>query len=304
MQILLTGKDGQLGYELHRRLERHATILAVGRDDLDFCNPEELHLLVRRLPELTLIINAAAYTNVDEAEREPLKAQLVNLEAPAILAAEADRRNISIIHFSTDYVFDGKKWTRPYTEEDRPNPLSVYGWSKLAGEQRVLELCEKALVFRVSSLYGTRHRNFLTTMLKYAYSGKTPHVVDDQLVSPNWTPMIAEAVEHVVRGILLGQKTPWGLYHLSGAGSTTWYEFARRIFQKAEKIWNVPKNEPVPVDAKEFGAAAKRPTYSVLNAEKFNATFGDELPDWQSQFLLCAGMLSASRTSKNEKEQS
>ena len=361
MRIFLTGKDGQLGCELHQRLERHITVIAVGREDVDFCNPEMLHAKVRRLPELGLIINCAAYTKVDEAEHEPLKAQLVNVEAPAILAAEADRRNIPIVHFSTDYVFDGQRksvatridataslaqpvrdahWSQsvnkdvstneihaqPYTEEDRPNPLSVYGWSKLAGEQRMLELCEKALVFRVSSLCGTRRKNFFTTMLKYMHVGKTPRVVDDQIISPNWTPLIAEAVEHVVVKILkndfsenfdilqryqrpteAGYRTDavasnrvkaqpcWGLYHLSGIGSTTWYEFARLIFQKSAEIWNTTSTEPIPVSSEEYNAVAERPNYSVLDPTKFETVFQHKLPDWRTQFLYCAGMLKSKK---------
>ena len=292
MRILLTGKDGQLGFELHRLLERHATIISWRREDIDFQNPVGLSTLVRRLPELTMIINAAAYTNVDEAERKLLKAELVNQEAPAILAAEADQRNIPMIHFSTDYVFDGKKWKQPYTEEDRPNPLSIYGWSKLVGEQSVLKLCEKALVFRVSGLYGNRRRNFYTTMLKYLHSGETPRVVEDQIISPNWTPMVAEAVEHVVYRILSSQNIPWGLYHLSGTGCTTWYELARLIFQKASDLWNIRHVEPVPVDSNEYAAVAQRPTYSVLNSQKFNSAFGYELPDWQSQLFHCVNNIS------------
>jgi len=246
MRILLTGKEGQLGYELHKLLERDTTIISWGREDIDFCNPEILYTKIRHLPELSLIINCAAYTNIDEAEHEPLKTQLINQEAPAILAAEADRRNIPIIHFSSDYVFDGQRkdvdvsridaatslakpvhgahgsqsvnenvntneiHVQPYTEEDHPNPLSVYGWSKLIGEPRVLELCEKSLVFRVSGLYGTRRSNFFTTMRSYVYCGYIPRVVNDQIISPNWTPMIAEAIEHVVTRVLLTNKVPWG----------------------------------------------------------------------------------------------
>lgn len=286
MTILLTGKNGQLGWELRERLEQNHEVIAIGRDDLDFRNTAFMHDMLKRLPELSLIINTAAYTNVDQAEKDLLLSEQINMEAPAILAAEADRRNIPMIHFSTDYVFNGKKWTRPYTEQDRPDPLSVYGWSKLAGEQRVMELCGKALVFRVSSLYGTRRGNFFTTMLKYVHNGQTPCVVDDQIVSPNWTPLIAEAVEHVVQRAVTG-SVGWGLYHLSGTGSTTWYEFARLIFRKASELWNVKLVEPIPVDSREFGATAKRPAYSVLNSEKFHSTFDYAIPDWQAQLIHC-----------------
>jgi len=287
MHILLTGKDGQLGWELFQRLAQRHDVIAIGRDDLDFRNARYLHDMLKRLPQLGLIINCAAYTNVDKAEHEPLTAELINVEAPAILAAEADWRGIPIIHFSTDYVFDGKKGTNPYTEKDRPNPLSVYGWSKLAGEQRVCELCEKHLIFRVSGLYGTRRRNFLTTMLKFWNDGNAPRVVDDQIVSPNWCPIIAEAVEHVVHRIFNGTKTEYGIFHLTGTGSTTWYEFARMIFEKMSTLHEKPLIVPQVVSSEEFGANAKRPAYSVLNPNKFTQTFGYVLPNWQTQFLHC-----------------
>lgn len=292
-KILLTGKDGQLGWELHRRLEQKHDVIAIGRDDIDLRNTPLFHGLLRRLPELALIINTAAYTNVDRAEWEPLATELVNIEVPAVLAAEADRRGIPIIHFSTDYVFDGKKWTTPYKETDRPNPLSVYGWSKLAGEQRVCDLCDKHLIFRISSLYGTRRRNFLTTMLKFMNSGESPRIVDDQIISPNWCPMIAEAVEHAVSQVLSDLRTEWGIYHLTGTGSTTWYEFARMIFTKISVIWKQPLITPQAVSTKKFGADAKRPACSIMSPNKFTHIFGYALPNWQTQFLHCVNQISA-----------
>ena len=287
MRVLVTGKDGQLGWELWQRLESKFTVIALGRDDLDLRDSRYLHDMLKRLPELALIVNCAAYTDVDKAEREPLAAELVNTEAPAVLAAEADRRNIPIIHFSTDYVFDGKKRTEPYTESDRPNPLSVYGMSKLAGEQRIRDLCDRHLIFRVSGLYGMRRRNFLTSMLKFLDSEITPRVVDDQIVSPNWCPMIAEAVEHVVSRIRNAGKVEWGVYHLTGTGNTTWHEFACLIFEKTARLWNKPLIVPHAVGSDEFGAEAKRPAYSIMNPEKFIRTFDYALPDRQNQFLYC-----------------
>ncbi|MCL2119786.1 MAG: NAD(P)-dependent oxidoreductase, partial [Planctomycetaceae bacterium] len=199
----------------------------------------------------------------------------------------ADRRGIPMIHFSTDYVFDGRKWTKPYTEDDRPNPISVYGWSKLAGEQRVCDICNRHLIFRLSGLYGTRRRNFLTTMLKYLEQGEPPRVVDDQIISPNWCPMVAEVVEHVVARIGNIRHNEWGVYHLTGSGSTTWYEFARLIFEKTSQLWDKPLIVPQAVSSDEYDAAAKRPAYSIMNPEKLTRTFGDTLPDWQTQFLQC-----------------
>ncbi|MCL2349691.1 MAG: dTDP-4-dehydrorhamnose reductase [Planctomycetaceae bacterium] len=295
MRILLTGKDGQLAWELRQRLAQNHDVIAVGREEIDFRNASLLHDMLRKLPKLDMIVNCAAYTDVDRAEREPLIPELINVEAPAILAAEADRCGIPIIHFSTDYIFDGKKGTNPYTEKDRPNPFSVYGWSKLAGEQRVRELCEKHLIFRVSGLYGTRRRNFLTTMLKFLAAGESPRVVDDQVVSPNWCPMVAEAVEHVINRIFNGMKTEYGIFHLTGTGSTTWYEFARMIFEKMSTLHKKPLITPQAVSSEEYGAEAKRPAYSVLNPNKFTQTFGYVLPNWQTQFLHCVNVMTSLR---------
>jgi len=136
-------------------------------------------------------------------------------------------------------------------------------------------------------LYGTRRRNFLTTMLKYLEQGEPPRVVDDQIVSPNWCPMVAEAVEHVISKILSSGKTEWGVYHLTGTGSTTWYEFARLIFEKTSQLWDKPLIVPQAVSSDEYDAAAKRPACSIMNPEKLTRTFGDTLPDWQTQFLQC-----------------
>lgn len=291
MHILLTGKDGQLGWELRQRLESKFDLIALGRDDLGLRDARYLHDMLKRLPELALIVNCAAFTDVDRAEHEPLAAELVNVEAPAILAAEADRRGIPIIHFSTDYVFDGKKWTKPYTENDQPNPLSVYGWSKLAGEQRVRDLCDRHLIFRLSGLYGTRRRNFLMTMLRYQHRGETPRVVDDQIVSPNWCSMTAETVAHVISRLGNVGKNEWGIYHLTGNGGTTWYEFARKIYEKVSQRWEKPPIKPIAVSTEVYGADAKRPAYSILNPEKFTTTFGCSLPDWQTQFLHCVNSI-------------
>ena len=318
MRILLTGKDGQLGWELHRRLERTHHVIAIGREDIDLRDGRYLHDMIKRLPPLALIVNCAAYTDVDKAEHEPLTAEQVNVEAPAVLAAEADRRSIPIIHFSTDYVFEGQRegvasqlelplhchkpdrdarWNpsvnhvEPYTEDDPPNPLNVYGRSKLAGEQRVRDLCDRHLIFRVSGLYGTRRRNFLTTMLRYLAQGEVPRVVDDQSILPNWCPMIAEAVEHVISRIGNVRPSEWGVYHLTGTGSTTWYEFACLFFEKMATLWNKPLIIPQAVSSEEFGAEAKRPAWSVMNPNKFTRTFNYKLHDWQTQFLQCVNSI-------------
>lgn len=326
MRILLTGKNGQLGWELHRFLEREFEVIAVGRHEVNFMSPYGLQENLRKMPSIDLIINAAAYTDVDRAEREFRIADLVNTEAPEILAMEAQHRNIPLIHFSTDYIFDGQRavasqleeraalalplrcqesasvgrWyqpvnnfvdkknhnKRPYTESDKAIPLNAYGRGKLQGEHRVRDHCEKHLIFRLSGLYGIRRRNFFTTVLKAVNENRSLNVVDDQAVSPNWCPMVAEAIRHVVDKVSNGFQE-WGTYHLSGNGCTNWCEFARLIYTHAADVWDMPKNSPIPIHSEDYAAEATRPSFSVLNSNKFEITFGHSLPDWHTQFLHC-----------------
>jgi dTDP-4-dehydrorhamnose reductase len=188
-------------------------------------------------------------------------------------------------------VFDGRKWTQPYTENDRPNPLGVYGWSKLAGEQRVRDLCDRHLIFRLSSVYGIRRRNFLTAMLRYLHSDDQPRVVDDQIVSPTWCPMIAEAMESVFLRLLSDQPVPWGIYHVSSLGAVSCYEFACEIFKLLSKLYGIPTPVPYPVTTQDFNAEAKRPGYSILHSQKFITTFEHPIPDWKTQLIHCMNTL-------------
>ena len=296
MRIFLTGKTGQLGWELHRQLERNYEVFAVGREDIDFLDSNYLAAIIRQLPKFDLIINAAAYTDVDRAEREPFIVEAVNAEAAAILAAEADFRGIPMIHFSTNYVFDGRRWSYPYRENAPPHPTTVYGWSKHEGEVRIRSLLEKHLIFRLSGLYGIRRHNFFTTML--ARNGMAPRVANNQIISPNWTPLVAEAVAAVVKQLLQGTTIPWGTYHLSGGGTTTPYEFARRIIAKVNDLWGGNMPLPIPVPFAEIETPAPRPRYSVLHADRFNKTFQFSLPNWQEQFLHFFGGLNPIGQSK------
>ena len=283
MRILLTGKNGQLGWELHRQLERDYEVIALGREDVDFLDLRFLRQVIKQLPRLDLIVNAAAYTDVDKAEHKSFTAETINSETTAILAAEAETRGIPMVHFSTDYVFDGEQWTRPYREDDQPNPLSLYGWSKLDGEVRLQNILEKFWIFRLSGLYGIRRKNFFRTMLKLHQNGIIPKVVDDQIVSPNWIPLVAEAVMRAIRRLCQGEKLPWGIFHLSGTGQTSWYEFARLIFEKVNDLRS--ESAPISVTSEEYGAAAVRPKFSVLDPARFNTVFQYTLPDWREQFL-------------------
>ena len=299
MRILLTGKNGQLGWELHRQLEPKYDIIALGRDDIDFRDSRLLFDLLKTIPEIDLVVNCAAYTDVDGAETHQFEAESVNSEAPALFATEADRRGIPIIHFSTDYVFNGQIWTRPYTEKDKPSPLSHYGWSKLAGEKRIQEITDRHLIFRTSGLYGARCRNFFTGMLARFRRRETPRVINDQVISPNWTSQMAEAVALAIDQILLDSIKPWGIYHLTGRGSTNWFEFARLIYEYAANVLGEEINEPTPTTSEEFGATAIRPKYSVLDPTKFNKTFQLAMPTWKEQFALFCGGLQINSNSRS-----
>lgn len=285
MKILVTGKHGQLGGELCRKLRGGHEVIALGREDVDLSHEEQVRYLFRHLPRFSLLINCAAYTDVDRAESEPELAARINADAAELLAREARRRDIPMIHFSTDYIFCGANRGRPYTENDRPNPLSIYGQSKLEGENRIRDILEKHLIFRLSSLYGNHGRNFFLNMLGHFHRGKSPLVVHDQVVSPNCTHTIADAVTKIVWHIeRFGCDTAWGIYHLGGSGETNWLEFARRIFEDARRAYGPCPAGPIGVSSREFAAPAARPAYSVLSSEKFQSAFGIEIPHWQVQY--------------------
>ena len=295
MRILLTGKNGQLGWELHRQLERDYEVLAIGREDIDFLDVKFFVSMLGQLPKLDLIVNAAAYTDVDKATHEPFVAEAINSEAVAMMAAEADYRGIPMIHFSTDQVFGRRRKTQPYRENDSPNPLSLYGYTKLEGERRMRNILEKHLIFRLSGLYGIRRKNFFTALLARHRNGAVPRVACDQIISPNWTPLIAEAVAEVIKRLFRGEEVPWGTYHLSGSGSTTPYKFARLIGEKVNDLWGGHVSIPIPAHLQKVGSMAKHPQNSVLDSTRFNTVFQHTLPDWQEQFLLFFGGLAPDR---------
>ena len=283
MRILLTGKNGQLGWELHQQLIRDFTVFAIGREDVDFLDTKFFAEMLRQAPRFDLIVNAAAYTDIDRAPYRPLDAELINSEAVATLAAEADRRGIPMIHCSCVHVFSGQYRKRPYRENDKPNPISVYGSTKLDGELRLRNILEQHLVFRLSGLYGSHHRNFFTEILTRNRKGIPACVADDQTISPNWAPLVAEAIAEVIQQWSWGNNIPWGTYHLSGGDHTTPYGFAQMICEKINAVWGGNMPLPVPVRSQKCGAMAKRPRYSVLDSTKFNSTFQYTLPNWQEQ---------------------
>ncbi|HSS70289.1 MAG TPA: dTDP-4-dehydrorhamnose reductase [Casimicrobiaceae bacterium] len=277
--ILVIGARGQLGFELARLLPAHGEVTALDRSELDLGDPDAIRETLRALRP-ALVVNAAAYTAVDQAEREPERAEAINACAPAILAEEAKRHDALLVHYSTDYVFDGAAAV-PYPENAPTNPLSVYGASKLRGEQAIVASGCRYVVLRTSWIYGLRGRNFLLTIRRLATERDELRVVADQIGVPNWSRALAEATATLVgRGLdALAERA--GLYHLSARGSTSWFEFARAI------VGAVERPRVLPITTAEYPTAARRPPYAVLATEKLERVFGLSLPDWQEVLARC-----------------
>jgi len=277
-RILLTGKNGQVGWELHQTLTPLGEVVALDRQQLDLADPDQIRKRVREIKP-DLIVNAAAYTAVDRAEAEPGLAMAVNGIAPGILAEEAKRIGAAIVHYSTDYVFDGTKAT-PYTEEDAPNPLNVYGRTKLAGEQAIRDVGVPHLILRTSWVYGMRGKNFLLTILRLAREREELKIVDDQTGAPTWSRAVAEATARILSAGPLSLAAA-GIYHLTAAGSTTWHGFARAILtldpDQSEQVCKHVR----PIPTAEYPTPAARPAFSVLSNAKLKAFFGLTLPDWE-----------------------
>lgn len=281
-RILLLGRNGQVGWELQRTLAPLGEVVALGRDDVDLAAPDQIRAAVRaHLPRV--IVNAAAYTAVDRAESEPDAAFAINARAPGILAEEAARAGALFVHYSTDYVFDGSG-TRPYTEEDEVGPRSVYGRSKLEGEQAVQAACEAHLVFRTSWVYGTRGANFLRTMLRLFAEREEVRVVADQHGAPTWSRMIAEATALVLGPACAGVAQRSGVYHLTAGGATTWHGFASAIHGAV--AGGCATRVVTPIGTEDYPTPASRPAYSVLSTEKLRNELGVVLPDWEDSLAL------------------
>lgn len=273
-KILLIGKNGQIGWELNRCLLTLGDIVAVDYPEIDLARPDTITRWVRDTKP-NLIVNAAAYTAVDQAEDEPEIAMAVNGTAPGILAEEAKRINAVLVHYSTDYVFDGRKRT-PYTEEDEPNPLNVYGRTKLAGERAIQQVGCHYLILRTSWVYGMRGKNFLLTILKLAEERDEIRVVDDQIGTPNWSRWIAQATSHILCRDPEEVRENSGLYHLSAKGETSWCGFAAEIM----KMSNLSRCRVTPITTAEYPSSAARPACSILECNKVKSQFGIYLCSW------------------------
>jgi dTDP-4-dehydrorhamnose reductase len=289
IRILLTGANGQVGWELRRTLAPLGDVVASTRRSLDLADPDALRRAVRECrPEL--IVNAAAYTAVDGAESEPERAMAVNGIAPGILAEEGKRVGAALVHFSTDYVFDGRKPT-PYLEDDPPAPLNVYGTTKLAGERAIQAVGAPHLVLRTSWVYGARGRNFLLAICRLAGERPELRVVDDQTGAPTWCRMIAEATAQIVARARPGPgRAPFaagGVYHLTARGATTWFGFARAILASGSALGLASVPALLPIGSEEYGSPARRPANSLLANDKVERDFGVALPPWDDALRMC-----------------
>lgn len=285
-KILLTGCSGQLGRELKRSLASLGELVACDRRRLDLTDPEALRDAVRAIAP-AVIVNAAAYTAVDKAEAEPAVAEAINGVAPGILADEARRLGALLIHYSTDYVFDGTKPT-PYTEDDIPAPLAAYGHSKRAGELAIAASGARHLIFRTSWVYGLHGANFMKTMLRLGREWnelRAPlRVVGDQIGAPTWTRHLADATAL----ILDRRDTPDGLYHLAAAGETSWHGYAEAIFAEAQRIGLLDKMPVVHrITSADYPLPAARPANSRLDSTRCQSDFGLALPDWRTGLIDC-----------------
>ncbi|MBS1198823.1 MAG: dTDP-4-dehydrorhamnose reductase [Proteobacteria bacterium] len=285
MRILLTGKDGQVGFELQQTLAPLGDVIAVDQAQCDLADAQAIRKLVREV-QPHIIVNPAAYTAVDKAESEPELAMAVNGLAPGILGEEAARLDAWVVHYSTDYVFDGSKET-PYDEDDAPNPQSVYGRSKLAGERALQSSGAQTLILRTSWVVGAHGNNFAKTILRLAAERDSLNVVADQFGAPTSAALLAE-----VTAQLIGQAEgrgradfPFGLYHLAPAGETTWHEYAVYILERASAAGMALKLKAEnlrAISTAEYPLPAKRPANSCLNTAKLRQTFQRDLPDWNT----------------------
>jgi dTDP-4-dehydrorhamnose reductase len=282
-KILLIGKDGQVGWELQRALIPLGEIKAIDFADCDLTNPDQLKPLIR-LYKPNVIVNAAAYTAVDKAESDELAANAVNAIAPQIMAEEAALSGALLVHYSTDYVFDGTK-KGVYSEDDVTHPLSVYGTSKLAGEIAIQQSGCQHLIFRTSWVFAARGGNFAKTMIKLAKQREELKVVGDQYGAPTSAELLADVTALCIRRKLHApSESPDGVYHLVAKGETTWHAYAQYVIKTAIEMGQELKCRPenvISIPASDYPVPAKRPQNSKLNTDKIRTTFGINLPDWR-----------------------
>jgi dTDP-4-dehydrorhamnose reductase len=296
-RILLIGVTGQVGLELWKSLASVGEVIPASRNGgtnilkVDLAQPDTLRSTIRDMKP-NLIVNAAAYTSVDEAEHSADAAMLVNGIAPGVMAEEAKLIGASIVHYSTDYVFDGTK-KLPYIETDGTNPLNVYGKTKLVGEQAIQSIEVPQFIFRTSWVYGLRRKNFLLTMLKLAQEKETLKVVDDQIGSPTWSSTIAQLTAQILLqaegDVPNFMATKSGIYHLSSTGQTSWYGFAKKIFELTDGIEQRMLKSVLPICSDFYPSPVVRPSYSLLDVGMLTRTFGLHVPKWDKALVTALG---------------
>jgi dTDP-4-dehydrorhamnose reductase len=291
MRILLIGKNGQIGWELQKQLAGLGDITATGSQELDLCNADQIRQIVNAIrPDL--IVNAAAYTAVDKAEEEPELAMALNGTAPGILAEEAKKTGSALIHYSTDFVFDGTKINGAYREEDPPNPLNVYGRTKLEGEQAIARQEIPHLILRTSGIYGTRGNNFMLTVQKLAKERQEFTIVSDLVSCPTWCHTVVMATRRIIdslvnssgRSIAENMSKVSGIYQLVCGGETSWYEFAQAILSYSKEAQHA---KIVPIPTSDYPTPAMRPRRSVLSNAKIDRVLGIKMPLWDEALKQC-----------------
>lgn len=292
-RILISGKTGQVGHELERSLKGLGEIIALDREQMNLADLDQVRDVIRRIKP-TLIVNPAAYTAVDKAESEPALALRINGEAPGVMAEEAGKLGAALIHYSTDYVFDGSK-NSPYKETDPPCPINVYGSSKLAGEKAIQRAGIPHLILRTSWVYSTHGKNFLLTMRRLAEERESLNIVSDQHGAPTWSRTIADTTANIVAQYLAAadQQKWWdshsGLYHLTAQGETTWFGFAEAIMAHPS-VTKKPCLQAI--RSQDYPMPAKRPANSRLSSQRLLDTFCG-LPQWQEALLECQNSIPA-----------
>jgi dTDP-4-dehydrorhamnose reductase len=288
MKILLLGNTGQLGWELQRTLQPLGVVVALDYPNVNMADAVNIRKTVQE-HHPQIIVNATAYTAVDKAESEPELALAINSTGPGVLAEEAHKMNAVLVHYSTDYVFDGTKGS-PYVETDPPHPLNVYGESKLIGEQAIQQVGGTYLIFRTAWVYSMHRDNFVSKVLGWSRKNATLRIVDDQVSNPTWARMLAE-ISTISLARAGDDFLPWlaerkGLYHLAGDGFASRYEWVKEILKLDPNAHEQVTKELVPAATGEFPAPAKRPLFSAVDCAKFKDTFGLQLPAWNLTLAL------------------